>query len=201
MANIGYLDLRLYFCLDFHIRQFCSIDAKHLFDLFRLDIDNALDECSDVILAQVIDIVVPVAHPALLLPSRQLSWIDPPEVTHVDIEARPVGQVSCTSITTMHDPGLPGVDHTVHEKYNIERTLVLYPIELNQVPVLSFALIPRMLVTRGFNQVSDRSRVNIALHKCKWPLDASFRSFKRLAQCICDEVRRLPRNVQRACYH
>ena len=57
------------------------------FHLFDFDANDSLDKGSDVVLAQVVNVVVPVAHFALFLPWGELTRVDATEVAKEDIEA------------------------------------------------------------------------------------------------------------------
>ena len=68
-----------------------TLSLDHFLHLFYLNVDDSLYKCCDIILRQMIDVIVPVADPALLLPLCQLARIVASKVTHEDIQARLVG--------------------------------------------------------------------------------------------------------------
>lgn len=120
------------------------------------------------------NIVVPVGAPAFLLPRCQLARVDTSEVAHVDVEAELMGQVGSAVLAAMDHPCLRGVENAVHEKDDIQSVTISNPIKVNDVAILSFTLVARVLVAYTFNQVTYRPRVNVLSHQSKGPLNASY---------------------------
>lgn len=92
MSNIGNLDIQLDLSLYLFIRRdnefkLVTLNFNYFFHLFYLDLNNSFDEGSYVILGQMVNIIVPIAHCTLLLPRSQLAWIVTSEVSHEDVKA------------------------------------------------------------------------------------------------------------------
>ena len=99
----------------------------------------------------MIDVVIPVAYCALLLPWGKFSWVDTPEITHVDIKAASVSKVACTALATMDNPGLCRVNYAMHKQDDIESFFVCNAIKLDYVAILCLARVTRVFIPSFFD--------------------------------------------------
>lgn len=99
----------------------------------------------------MVDVVIPVADWALLLPWGKFSRVNTPEVTHVDIKATSMSKVASTALATMDHPGLRSVNYAMHEKDDIESFFVCNAVKLDDVAILSLARVTRMFIPSFFD--------------------------------------------------
>ena len=156
--------------------------------LLNFELNDSFDKSSDVILSQVINVVVPVTNSTSLLPWGELARLDSPKISKEHIETRTMCKVSRRLVSSMHNPSLRWVEHSMHKKNDIESTLLRDSVKLNNVAILCLTLMPLVLIASIMDQISYWSLVNVVSHEVKRPVKTTGHTMECLSSHINDTV-------------
>jgi len=136
----------------------------HSLQLLRLNLNNLVDERRDIVLAQMVDGVVPVVDIALVFPLGELTGVDSSEVAHEDVVAHRVRQVGDRLVSALHHPRLRIVKYTMLQVDHTECSLVTDPVHVNHITIFCLALVLLVLEAIRAHQVPHGSLVHVPLH-------------------------------------